>query len=136
MGHKPISYIYKGKRSYREISLGKNINDLLRAIDSGNQLAFELTAVTKTQLAIELFTDDIALAVNLKIDGFKLAEKTSYNHFSSQFQTSHYFKLIKSQGKNELEQYLTKVIEEITSSLEIQIPQTEFVVHCNGFNFH
>ena len=129
------TFTYKGKRGYSEIELGGNIHNLVELVNSGKPLAFEVTAITKTQLSVELFVGNITLTANFKIDGFKLAEKTSYNYFSSTHQVNNYFKLTKKQGQKELEQYLMKIIEEISKSVDLKVTQTDFTIHCNGFEF-
>lgn len=130
-----LSFTYKGKRGYREIDLSKSGKDLLEAITAGGELAFEITAVTKTQLSVEVFNEQITFVANAEIEGFKLAKKESYNHLTSTHQKSILFKLTKTQGKERFEQYLTEVVEYISKQLEINIPQKEFTVHCNGFKF-
>lgn len=130
-----LSFNYKGKRGYREIDLSKSGKDLLEAITAGGELAFEITAVTKTQLSVEVFNEQITFVVNAEIEGFKLAKKESYSHLTSTHQKSILFKLTKTQGKERFEQYLAKVVEHISKQLEINIPQKEFTVHCNGFKF-
>lgn len=130
-----LSFIYKGKRGYREIDLSKSGKDLLEAITAGGELAFEITAVTKTQLSVEVFNEQITFVANAEIEGFKLAKKESYSHLTSTHQKSILFKLTKTQGKERFEQYLAKVVEHISKQLEINIPQKEFAVHCNGFKF-
>lgn len=130
-----LNFIYKGKRGYREIDLSKSGKDLLEAITAGGELAFEVTAVTKTQLSVEVFNEQITFVTNSEIEGFKLAKKESYSHLTSTHQKSILFKLTKTQGKERFEQYLAKVVEHISKQLEINIPQKEFAVHCNGFKF-
>lgn len=130
-----LSFNYKGKRGYREIDLSQGGKDLINAITAGGELAFEVTAVTKTQLSVEVFNEQITFVMNAEIEGFKLAKKESYSYLTSSHQTSILFKLTKSQGKEQFEQYLTKVVEHISSKLDINIPQKEFTVHCNGFKF-
>lgn len=130
-----LNFIYKGKRGYREIDLSKSGKDLLEAITAGGELAFEVTAVTKTQLSVEVFNEQITFVANAEIEGFKLAKKESYSHLTSTHQKIILFKLTKTQGKERFEQYLAKVVEHISKQLEINIPQKEFTVHCNGFKF-
>ena len=130
-----LSFNYKGKRGYREIDLSKSGKDLLEAITAGGELAFEITAVTKTQLSVEVFNEQITFVANAEIEGFKLAKKESYSHLTSTHQKIILFKLTKTQGKERFEQYLAKVVEHISKQLEINIPQKEFTVHCNGFKF-
>lgn len=130
-----LNFIYKGKRGYREIDLSKSGKDLLEAITAGGELAFEVTAVTKTQLSVEVFNEQITFVANAEIEGFKLAKKESYSYLTSTHQKSILFKLTKTQGKERFEQYLAKVVEHISKQLEINIPQKEFTVHCNGFKF-
>lgn len=128
-------FIYKGKRGLREIDLIKEPKNLLQAVADGGLLGFEVQQITKTQLSVQVFNNEITFSANMKIEGFKLAEKTHYNHFTGKHQTEYYFKLLKSQGKPELEQYLSKVIEQITQKLHFPVKQTEFDVHCRNFSF-
>lgn len=130
-----LSFEYKGKRAYREIDLSAGKKDLLNAVTEGGELAFEVTAVTKTQLSLEVFNEQITFVTNAEIEGFKLAKKESYSYLTSSRQTSILFKLTKTQGKEQFEQYLTKVVAHISEKLEIEIPQKKFTVHCNGFTF-
>jgi hypothetical protein len=74
---------------------------------------------TKTRVSTSLSLGDHTSLINWEVEGIKTFEKTEWNMFSGNNNTSNYFILNKAQGIEKYKEYLTAILTKLCKNLEI-----------------
>lgn len=77
--------------------------------------------VTKTRLSTSLQLGQFRAGLNWKIDGYKTDKVTKNNYMHSRTETSHYFKVLKSQPLEKYREYLKEMLKQFIDNLNIEI---------------